>query len=112
MALWEPEDIDPTDHDGSEDGDEWDYDFKSNLEIRDNKLRGFNETLNESTDEDTIEMKETAKNAFKPGTIEFVANQIYDKLTILFNNTRKRLGIHKGEPIRNYHNIETFQKLP
>ena len=35
-----------------------------------------------------------------------VANQIYDRLTILFNDTRKRLGIHKGEPIvkpiRNY----------
>ena len=32
--------------------------------------------------------------------------QIYDRLTILFNNTRKRLGIQKGEPIvepiRNY----------
>ena len=38
-------------------------------------------------------------NAFKHGTIELVANRIYDKLTILFNNSRKRLGIHKGEPI-------------
>ena len=37
---------------------------------------------------------------------ELVANQIYDKLTILLNDTRKRLGIQKGkpiaEPIRNY----------
>ena len=39
-----------------------------------------------------------------------VANQIYDRLTILFNNTRKRLGIQKGEPIvepiRNYDNFK------
>ena len=51
-------------------------------------------------------MTEKTKNAFKRGTIELIANQIYDKLIILFNNTRKRLGIDKGEPIvdpiRNY----------
>ena len=79
------------------------------MEVRYNKLRGFNETLNGSTDEDTIEMTEKAKDAFKRGTIELVANQIYDRLTILFNNTRKRLGI-KGariiNPIRNYNNFK------
>ena len=110
MATWDPVDIDPTDRDEIEDGEEWDDGFKTNLEIRFNKLRGFDRTLNESTDEDTIEMTESAKNAFKHGTIELVANQIYDKLTISFNNTRKRLGIHKGEPmvdpIRNYDNFE------
>ena len=110
MALREPEDIDPTDRDGSEDGDEWDDCFKTNLELRFNKLRGFDRTLNESTDEDTIEMTESAKNAFKRGTIELVANQRYDKLTISFNNTRKRFGIKGGEPmvdpIRNYDNFE------
>ena len=55
-------------------------------------------------------MTEKAKDALKRGTIEFVANQIYDKLTILFDNTRKRLGIHNGEPIvkpiRNYDNFK------
>ena len=49
-------------------------------------------------------------NALKHDTIESVANQIYDKLTISFNNTRKRLGIQKGvpivEPIRNYDNFK------
>ena len=30
---------------------------------------------------------------------ELVANLIYDKLTIMFNNDRKRFGIPKGEPI-------------
>ena len=40
---------------------------------------------------------------------ELVANQIYDKLTILFNNTRKRFDIQEGipiEPIRNYDNFK------
>ena len=75
-----------------------------------NKLREFNEALNESTDEDTIEMTETDKNALKRDTIELVANQIYDRLTIYFNNDRKRFGIKKGEPIidptREYLNFE------
>ena len=39
-----------------------------------------------------------------------IANQIYDRLTISFDNTRKRLGIHMGEPIikpiRNYDNFK------
>ena len=55
-------------------------------------------------------MTEKAKDAFKRGTIELVANQIYDRLTISFDDTRKRLGIHNGEPIlkpiRNYDNFK------
>ena len=107
MASWEPVDIGQFDGDDIEDvhGD-WGDDFKSNLEIRFNKLRKVNETLNESTNEDTIEMTEKAKDRFKCGTIELIANQMYDRLTLSFDNTRKRLGIHKGEPIvkpiRNY----------
>ena len=111
MALWEPIDVSQLDRDEIEDlHNDWDYDFKSNLEMRYNKLKGFDETLNESTDEDTIEMTEKTKNAFKRGTIELIANQIYDKLTTLFNNSGKRLGIQKGEPIvnpmRNYDNLK------
>ena len=111
MATWEPIDITHFDRDDIEDVySDWDDDFKSNLEIRFNRLRKFKETLNESTDEDTIELTEKAKDKFKHGTIELVANQIYDKLTILFDNARKRLGIHKGEPIvkpiRNYDNFK------
>ena len=52
-------------------------------------------------------MTEKAKDRFKRGTIELIANQIYDKLTTLFNNSRKRFGIKGGEPIepiRNYNN--------
>ena len=59
MASWEPMDISQFDRDDIEDvhGD-WGNDFKNNLEVRHNKIREFNETLNESTDNDTIEMTE------------------------------------------------------
>ena len=46
----------------------------------------------------------------KRDTIELVANQIYDRLTIFFNNDRKRFGIQGGEPIiepiREYRNFK------
>ena len=42
--------------------------------------------------------------------MELIANQMYDRLTISFDNTKKRLGIQKGEPIvkpiRNYDNFK------
>ena len=108
MATWEPEGID-YDKFGDEDY-KWDDDVIKDLELRFNKLREFNETLDESTDEAAIEMAEEAKNALKRGTIELAANQIYDKLTIFFNNDRKRFGIHGGEPIidpvREYRNFK------
>ena len=108
MATWEPEGID-YDKIGEED-DNWDDDVIKDLEVRFNKLREYNETLNESTDEATIEMTEKTKDALKRDTIELVANQIYDKLTIFFNNDRKRFGIQGGEPIiepmREYRNFK------
>ena len=80
MASWEPVD---TDYDKIGDKDyKWDDDVIKDLELRFNKLREFNETLNESTDENTIEITEKAKDALKRDTIELVANQIYDRLTI------------------------------
>ena len=108
MATWEPVDID-YDKIGDEDY-KWDDDIIKDLELRFNKLRKFNETLNESTDEDTIEMTVKAENALKRDTIELVANQIYDRLTNFFNNDRKRFGIQGGEPIiepiREYQNFK------
>ena len=66
MATWEPVDID---RDGMGEGyDKWDDDVMKDLEIRFNKLREFNETLNESTDEDTIEMTEKTKYVLKHDT--------------------------------------------
>ena len=108
MATWEPIDID-YDKIGDEDY-KWDDNVIKDLEVRFNKLKEFNETLNESTDEDTIEMTEKTKDMLKCGTIELVANQIYDRLTIFLNNDRKRFNIKKGEsiidPMREYQNFE------
>ena len=108
MVSFEPVD---TDYDNI--GDEnykWDDDVIKDLELRYNKLREFDETLNESTDEDTIEMTEKTKDALRRGTIELAANQIYDRLTIFFNKDRKRLGMQGGkpiiEPMREYRNFE------
>ena len=108
MASFEPVDID---RDGlGEAYDKWDDDIVKDLELRFNKLREFNETLNESTDEGTIEITEKAKNALKRDTIELVSNQIYNRLTIFLNNDRKRFGIQGGEPIidpiREYRNFK------
>ena len=98
MATWEP-DIDPFDRDEIGEDYKWDDDVIKDLELKFNKLREFNETLNESTDVDTIEVTEKSINTLKHDTIELVANQIYDKLTIFFNNDRKRFGIQGGKPI-------------
>ena len=35
------------------------------------------------------------RDALKHDAIELIANQIFDKLTLSFNDTRKRLGIKK-----------------
>ena len=79
MVSFEPVD---TNYDKIGDEDyKWDDDVIRDLELRFNKLREFNETLNESTNEDTIEMTEKTKDALKRGTIELAANQIYDRLT-------------------------------
>ena len=82
MATWEP-DIDPFDRGEIEEEDyKWDDDVIKDLELKFNKLREYNETLNESTDVETMEMIWKTKDALKRDTIELVANQIYDKLTI------------------------------
>ena len=108
MATWEPVDIDRDDM-GDEDY-KWDDDVIKDLELRFNKLREFNETLNESTDDNTIKITEKTISALTRDTIELAANQIYDRLTIFFNNDRKRFGIQGGEPImdpmREYQNFK------
>ena len=71
MASWEPDEID-YDKIGDEDY-KWDDDVIRDLELRFNKLREYNETLNESTDEATIEMTEKDKDVLKKDTIELVA---------------------------------------
>ena len=106
MATWEP-DIDPFDRDeiGEED-DRWDEAFTHNLETRLNELRRFNSTLSETHDKNLRDITINTKELLKRDTIELIANEIYDKLTKLFNDRRKRLGIKGGtpiaEPIRDY----------
>ena len=108
MASWEPVDIDRDDM-GDEDY-KWDDDVIKDLELRFNKLREFDETLNESNDLDIIEMTEKTKDTLKHDTIELAANQIYDRLTTFFNKDRERFGIQGGkpiiEPVREYENFK------
>ena len=59
MVSFEPVDID-YDKIGDEDY-KWDDDIVKDLELKFNKLREFNETISESTDEDTIEITEKPK---------------------------------------------------
>ena len=108
MTSWEPVDVDSY---GTGDEEyEWSDDLMKDLEIRFNKLKQFNRTLYGSHDDDLIDITIKNRDALKHDTTELIANQIYDKLTILFNGTRKRLGIQKGipiaEPIRKYDNFE------
>ena len=107
MTTWEPVDID---HDGlGEEYDKWDDDIVKNLELRFNKLREFNKTLNESTDEATINEMLIYVDEVRHDIEELVANQIYDKLTNMFNNAREKFGIENGtpiEPLRKYNNFK------
>ena len=108
MVSFEPVD---TDYDKIGDEDyKWDDDVIKDLELRFNKLREFDETLNESTDEDNIEMTEKTKDALKHDTIELAANQLCDRLTIFFDKDRKIFGIQGGkpviEPMREYRNFK------
>ena len=93
MASWEPVDI-SRDEIADEDV-KWDGDVMKELEIRFNRVREFNETLDENTDEDLIDMTAKTKYALKHDTIELVANQIYDKLITMFSNDRKDLAYKK-----------------
>ena len=97
MASWEPVDTD-YDEIGEKD-DRWNDDIVKDLELRFNKLRSFNETLSETHDKNLIDMTIKTKEALNIDTIELIANEIYDKLTKLFNDRRKRLGIKGGKPI-------------
>ena len=79
------------------------------LELRFNKLREFNKTLNESTDEATINETLIYVDEVRDNIEELVANQICDKLTNMFNNARERFGTENGtpiEPLRKYNNFK------
>ena len=74
MDSFEPVDID---HDGLGEGyDKWDDDLMSDIERRYNQPREFNKTLNESTDETTINETLIYVDEVRNDIEELVANQI------------------------------------
>ena len=82
----------------------------NDLQKRYEELRQFNIKYNKSRDKDTREETSIFIDSTRNDIEELVANQIYDKLTTMFNNNRKRLGIRKSEPvldpIRKYNNFK------
>ena len=97
MTSWEPVDID-RDEIADEDV-KWDDGLMKDLESRFENLRQYNRNLNESRDEATRDEASIYVDVTRNDIEELVANEIYDKLTILLNNTRKKFGIQKGKPI-------------
>ena len=107
MTSWEPVD---TDRDEIADEDvEWDDDVMKDLESRFENLRQYNRNINESRDEATREEASIFVDSTRQDIEELAANEIYDKLTILLNNTRKKFDTQKGRPIdplRKYGNFK------
>ena len=103
MASWDPVDIY---HDEIGEEDKWDDDVVKDLEIRNSKPREFNRTHSKKSIDTTM----TAKEVLEHDIIELVANQIYDKLTIYFNNTyKKEIRYTKGVNLwQNLSEIMTF----
>ena len=81
MASWEPVDID---RDGIGDEDvKWDDDVMKDLESRFEELKRYNRDFNKSHNEVTREEASTFVDATRHDIEELVADQIYDKSTIL-----------------------------
>ena len=100
MATWDPEDIDLTGRDGlGDEDDKWDDVVVNGPQKRYEELRQFNIKNNKSRDETSREEALTLAAATRHDIEELVANQLYDKLTIMFNEARERLGIENGTPI-------------
>ena len=98
MATWEPEGIDIADRDDIED-DSWDENAMNDLQKRYEELRQFNIKYNKSRNKTTREETSIYIDSTRNDIEELVANQIYDKLTTMFNKSRERLGINNGTPI-------------
>ena len=100
MASWEPVDVDPTGRDGiGEEDDKWDGGKISEMEAKLEELRQFNARLKKSPGKDLENNIMLEKSKVKEGNIELILNQMYDKITTLFNDRGKRLGIKGGDKI-------------
>ena len=91
---WEPVDIDPIDRDGiGEEADKWDDCKINELEAKLEELRWLNARLEDFPDEDEENNIIIEKDKMKKDTTELILNQMYDKITMLINDRRKRSGI-------------------
>ena len=93
MSSWEPVDIDRDEI--SDEDVKWDDDVMKDLESRFEELRQYNRQFNESRDEAPREDTSIFIDATRHDIKELVANEMYDKLTILLNDTRKDLVYRK-----------------
>ena len=97
MISWESVDID-RDEIADEDV-KWDDDLMKHLESRFEELRQYNKRFNDTRYKDVREETSIFIDSTRKDIEELVANEIYDKLTILLNNARKKFGIQKGRPL-------------
>ena len=94
--MAEPVDIDPIDRDEiGEENDVWGDDLMNDLERRFNELKRFNKDLKNACHEEYGDIK-LERHKMKEDMIELVANRIYDKITKLIDDRRKKLGIKGG----------------
>ena len=99
MATWDPEDIDLTDRDGlGDEDDSWDEYAMNDLQKRYEELRQFNIEYNESSNKATREETSVFIDSTRNDIEELVADEIYDKLIIMFNKAKEGLGINNGTP--------------
>ena len=90
MDSWGPVDVDL---DGTEDEEyEWNDDVMKDFESRFEELRQHNKKFNDSCYKDVKEEASIFIDSTRHDIEELVANEIYDKLSILLNNTRKKFG--------------------
>ena len=101
MATWDPEGIDIADCNvlGDEDDRRDEY-AMNDLQKRYEELRQFTIKYNKSRDKATREETSVFIDFTRNDIEELIANQIYDKLTTMFNKASERLGIENGTPIK------------
>ena len=107
MSSWEPVDIDRDEI--SDEDVKWDDDAMKDSESRFEELRQYDRKFNESRDEATREDASIFIDATRHDIKELVANEMYDKLTILLNDTRKKFGTQKDRPIDPLRKYDNFK---
>ena len=107
MTSWEPVDID-RDEIADEDV-KWDDDLMKDLESRFEELRQYNKRFNDSRCKNVREEASIFIDSTRNDIEELVANEIYDKLTILLNNARKKFDMQKSRSIDSLRKYDNFK---